>query len=204
MPVGPRLQQLLEAGRALLFRGTGAQPSLFRKQTTGIVAKPQVLILTGPTAVGKTQLSLSLAKELQGEIVSADSVQVYRGLDIGSDKVSDRILSYTNSPGNCWVLQTFLIVLSGCLQLPLAERQGINHHLLDILPAQADFSAGDFFDLARAAIDDVVRVSGAYLHNWWKAGCICHVTRSHMSTSVGLLFNVNSARSLECLFTPFP
>ncbi|KAK9833352.1 hypothetical protein WJX84_005140 [Apatococcus fuscideae] len=50
-----------------------------------------------------------------------------RGLDIGSDK------------------------------LPLAERQGINHHLLDILPAQADFSAGDFFDLARAAIDDVVR-----------------------------------------------
>ena len=56
-------------------------------EATGTLAKPQVLILTGPTAVGKTQLSLSLAERLGGEIISADSVQVYRGLDIGSDKV---------------------------------------------------------------------------------------------------------------------
>ena len=49
--------------------------------------KPKVLILTGPTAVGKTQVSLALAERLNGEIISADSVQVYRGLDIGSDKV---------------------------------------------------------------------------------------------------------------------
>ena len=51
------------------------------------LAKPQVLIVTGPTAVGKTQLSLSLARALGGEIISADSVQVYKGLDVGSDKV---------------------------------------------------------------------------------------------------------------------
>ena len=48
---------------------------------------PRVLVLTGPTAVGKTQLSLALAERLDGEVVSADSVQVYKGLDIGSDKV---------------------------------------------------------------------------------------------------------------------
>ena len=47
----------------------------------------RVLVLTGPTAVGKTQLSLALAQRLDGEIVSADSVQVYKGVDIGSDKV---------------------------------------------------------------------------------------------------------------------
>lgn len=47
---------------------------------------PRVLVLTGPTAVGKTQLSLALAEQLNGEVVSADSVQVYKGLDIGSDK----------------------------------------------------------------------------------------------------------------------
>ena len=51
------------------------------------VSLPRVLVLTGPTAVGKTQLSLALAQQLHGEVISADSVQVYRGLDIGSDKV---------------------------------------------------------------------------------------------------------------------
>lgn len=51
------------------------------------LAKPQVLIVTGPTAVGKTQLSLSLARALGGEVISADSVQVSKGLDVGSDKV---------------------------------------------------------------------------------------------------------------------
>lgn len=50
-------------------------------------SRPKVLIITGPTAVGKTAASLALAKHLNGEIISADSVQVYRGLDIGSDKV---------------------------------------------------------------------------------------------------------------------
>lgn len=49
-------------------------------------ARRRVLIVTGPTAVGKTEVSLRLAKTLGGEIISADSVQVYKGLDIGSDK----------------------------------------------------------------------------------------------------------------------
>ena len=45
------------------------------------------MVLTGPTAVGKTRVSLRLAELLDGEIISADSIQVYRGLDVGSDKV---------------------------------------------------------------------------------------------------------------------
>lgn len=48
---------------------------------------PKILIITGPTGVGKTDLSLALAEKLNGEIVSADSVQVYRNLNVGSDKV---------------------------------------------------------------------------------------------------------------------
>lgn len=51
------------------------------------VSKPKVLVVTGPTAVGKTAVSLALAEQLNGEIISADSVQVYKGLNIGSDKV---------------------------------------------------------------------------------------------------------------------
>ena len=47
----------------------------------------KIVVITGPTAVGKTKVSLEIAKRLGGEIISADSVQVYRGLDVGSDKV---------------------------------------------------------------------------------------------------------------------
>ena len=50
-------------------------------------SKQQVIVLTGPTAVGKTNASLALAEKVGGEIISADSVQVYTGLDVGSDKV---------------------------------------------------------------------------------------------------------------------
>jgi polynucleotide 5'-kinase involved in rRNA processing len=57
-----------------------AEPGLHHK-------KPKVVIIAGPTAVGKTAVSLALAKALGGEIISADSVQVYRGLDVGSAKV---------------------------------------------------------------------------------------------------------------------
>jgi tRNA dimethylallyltransferase len=57
------------------------------EQTSSSSRLPRVIIITGPTAVGKTKLSLRLAQLLDGEIISADSVQVYRGLDVGSDKV---------------------------------------------------------------------------------------------------------------------
>ncbi len=50
--------------------------------------KRPLLILTGPTAVGKTELSIALAKKINGAVISADSMQVYRGMDIGSAKVT--------------------------------------------------------------------------------------------------------------------
>lgn len=99
----------------------------YTSASTVPASTPRVLVLTGPTAVGKTQLSLALAERLDGEVVSADSVQVYKGLDIGSDKIT------------------------------VSERRGVPHHLLDILPADAEFSAGFFYDAARAAIQDIVQ-----------------------------------------------
>ena len=51
--------------------------------------KPALIILTGPTAVGKTELSIRLAKEINGEIISADSMQVYKGMDIGTAKITE-------------------------------------------------------------------------------------------------------------------
>ena len=87
--------------------------------------KKPLLILTGPTAVGKTALSIQLAKAIGGEIVSADSMQVYRHMDIGSAKVTEE------------------------------EMEGIPHYLIDVLDPQDDFNVATFQALARQAIDEI-------------------------------------------------
>jgi tRNA dimethylallyltransferase len=86
----------------------------------------RVIIIAGPTSVGKTALSLELAKILKGEIISADSMHVYRGMDIGTAKVSKK------------------------------DREIIPHHLIDIRDIKESFTAHDFFVEATAAIDDVL------------------------------------------------
>lgn len=86
-----------------------------------------ILIILGPTAVGKSRLGIALAKKFSGEIINADSMQAYKGLDIGTAKV------------------------------PFENRQGIMHHLLDIIEPDERFSAGRFMRLAEAAIDAIVK-----------------------------------------------
>lgn len=84
--------------------------------------KPRIVIITGPTGVGKSLLALELAERLGGEIVVADSVQVYRFMDIGTAKPTH------------------------------AERARIPHHLVDIVDPDQDFSAGQFRAAAQKAI----------------------------------------------------
>jgi len=85
----------------------------------------KILIIVGPTASGKTRLAVELAKTLNGEVISADSRQVYRGLDIGTGKATKR------------------------------EMQGIRHHLLDVSSPKKVFSADDFVRHAQRAIADI-------------------------------------------------
>lgn len=87
--------------------------------------KRPLVILTGPTAAGKTALSLALAEKTGGEIISADSMQVYRGMDIGSAK------------------------------LPEKDRRGIPHHLLDVRDPSESFDVTEFVRLAKEAAEDV-------------------------------------------------
>ena len=84
-----------------------------------------VVAVVGPTAAGKSELSLTLAHTLDGEIVNADSMQLYRGMDIGTAKLTP------------------------------AERAGVAHHLLDIWPVTEAASVSAYQLLARAAIDDI-------------------------------------------------
>lgn len=88
--------------------------------------KPRLLILTGPTAVGKTEISIELAKKLNGEIISADSMQVYRYMDIGSAKITQD------------------------------EMRSIKHHLIDILDPSEDFNVYQFKLLAKDALSDIL------------------------------------------------
>ncbi|MDI4645612.1 tRNA (adenosine(37)-N6)-dimethylallyltransferase MiaA [Cohnella hashimotonis] len=87
--------------------------------------KPPLIALVGPTAVGKTAASLAIAKTFDCEIISGDSMQVYKGMDIGTAK------------------------------LPLAEREGVPHHLIDIQNPAEPFSAADFQAACEAAIRDI-------------------------------------------------
>jgi tRNA dimethylallyltransferase len=98
--------------------------------TTGAVslpidAPPPVIAVVGPTGSGKSDLAVGLALELDGEVINADSMQFYRGMDIGTAKIS------------------------------LEERRGVPHHLLDTLDVSEEASVSDFQQQARAVIDAI-------------------------------------------------
>lgn len=84
-----------------------------------------LVIITGPTAVGKTDISIKLAKEINGEIISADSIQVYKGLDIGSAKITED------------------------------EMDGVKHYLIDVLEPTDDFDIYTFKQMAEEAMDEI-------------------------------------------------
>ncbi len=86
-----------------------------------------VLVILGPTAVGKSALGLQLAEQIDGEIINADALQVYRGFDVGTAKPTAE------------------------------ERERVRHHLVDILDPHERFSAGDFARRAGLAIEDIGR-----------------------------------------------
>jgi len=88
--------------------------------------KPKIIAVVGPTASGKTALSVALAKALGGEVLSCDSMQIYRDMDIGTAKPT------------------------------MEEREGIPHHLIDIVAADEPFSCAEYATLAKATVTDVV------------------------------------------------
>src|SRR5262245_63914059 len=91
------------------------------------MAKLEPIFLGGPTAVGKSELALLLAEKLSGEVISVDSMQVYRGLDIGTAKPS------------------------------LTERSRVPHHLIDIADLTESFDAAHFGRRAHGAVAEIQR-----------------------------------------------
>lgn len=89
--------------------------------------KKPLIVLTGPTAAGKTKLSIALAKAVNGEIISADSMQVYRYMDIGSAKIRPE------------------------------EMQGVPHHLVDVLKPEEEFHIVRFQKMAKQAMDEIYK-----------------------------------------------
>ena len=93
---------------------------------TADIEQPPILLLMGPTASGKSALAIALAQALNGEVISVDSAQVYRGMDIGTAKPS------------------------------LEEREGVPHHLLDLLDPLDPYSAGQFLSDATTLIANLL------------------------------------------------
>lgn len=90
-------------------------------------SKPSVIVVLGPTASGKSALAIRLAKKFKGEVISADSRQVYKGVDIGSDKVTKK------------------------------EMEGVPHHLLDVVSPKKTFTVTQYKKLAEKAIRDITK-----------------------------------------------
>ena len=114
-----------------------------KKKTPVFSRKKKVIVIAGPTATGKTDLSIELAKAIGGEIISADSMQVYRGMDIGTAKAS------------------------------VQQRREVPHYMIDIREVTEPFNVAQYYHeahevvekiLARGAVPIVVGGSGFYLH----------------------------------------
>ena len=88
--------------------------------------KDNIVVIAGPTAVGKSALGIELAKKLNGEIVSADSMQIYKAMDVGTAKVTEE------------------------------EMEGIPHHLIDIVEPDVNFNVNDFKNMANVVIYDIL------------------------------------------------
>ena len=88
--------------------------------------KPKIIAIAGPTASGKTKMAIDLAKQINGEIISADSRYVYKGFDIASAKPTKE------------------------------EQDGIPHYLIDIVEPEIDYSVADFYDDAKIAISEIL------------------------------------------------
>ena len=91
------------------------------------IQKVKILVIVGPTATGKSDLAILLAKKLNGEVISADSRQVYTGMDIGTGKVTEK------------------------------EMQGLPHHLLDVSPPKKIFTVADYKRMATKIIEEVLK-----------------------------------------------
>lgn len=86
----------------------------------------KIIVITGPTATGKTALAVKLAKAISGEVVSADSMQIYKGMDVGTAKVTE------------------------------AEKEGVTHHMIDFVDPNTRFTVAEYQEKALAVIDDII------------------------------------------------
>ena len=113
--------------------------------------QPKLVVITGPTASGKTALGVMLAQRLGGEVVSADSMQIYRGMDIGTAKPTPE------------------------------EMQGVPHHMIDIADPAENYSVSRYAAQAVACVDDIRRLFNQLLHDFKLDNYLFDMTEKDLS-----------------------
>lgn len=119
----------------------------------------KILIICGPTASGKSKLAVACAKLLNSEIISADALDVYRGLNVGTAKPTE------------------------------TEKQGVKHHMIDVVSADSTFSVGDYKEMARPIVDGLI--------NQGKIPVICGGTGFYIDS---ILYDFSYGKSAANLF----
>ena len=111
----------------------------------------KIIVILGPTSSGKSEVAIKLAKEFNGEIISADSRQIYRGMDIGTGKVEP------DRPGE--IPRKFINnkFCSGSRRNKIFSSEGIPHHMIDIINPKINFTAAQFKKKAEKIITDILK-----------------------------------------------
>src|SRR3990167_2216383 len=99
---------------------------------------PKIIVVLGPTASGKSDVGVALARQFNGEVVAADSRTVYRGMDVGTAKPKCNV-KYQISNVKC------------------VEADGVTHHLIDVVEPDQEFSLAQFKELANKTIKDILK-----------------------------------------------
>ena len=126
----------------------------------------KVIVIVGPTAVGKTVLSIDIAKKYKGQIISGDSMQVYKNLDIGTAKITPD------------------------------EMEDIKHYMIDILQVQQRFSVADFIDNCRKDIKEIANDDNIPIIFHHNTCYCCHPSTSSKSYDLFWLNTVLSFKDL--------
>lgn len=131
--------------------GTSISEELQNPSNGGVETKPKIVVIMGPTGSGKSKLAIDLAAHFPIEIINADSMQVYHGLDVLTNKVT-----LPDQKGTFFLYLLLSLLFPKCFLILFKNLAGVPHHLLGTINPNVEFTSKDFRDAAIPLIKDIL------------------------------------------------